>query len=150
MRAVLLLLALLASDPPRLVATDAVDLLELNHYYDEHGKHVYDQVVFYDFRLGESRRYIVRAWRLVKTPGIQPRRDWSAAGWRSTWFDGELLRDVTALSFRETWTQADPELLNRALLAKEHRRELSDTPLRPLLRPVRPPYPGEQEVKTAH
>ncbi len=40
------------------------------------------------------------------------------------WNDGEILRHIRAASFRETWTQHDPELLEREYLPKEERREL--------------------------
>ena len=36
---------------------------------------------------------------------------------------GEVLRTVTAKSFRETWTQHDPELAERDYLPKERRRD---------------------------
>ena len=49
--------------------TDRVDLIELNHFYDEQGKLVFDQVIFYDW-CNEQCRYNVRAWRLLKKPPI--------------------------------------------------------------------------------
>jgi len=121
MAALLVSLTLLASDPPLLVARDAVDLVELNHYYDDHGRRVFDQVIFYDWWPSRDR-YMVRAWRLVKCKEILPVK--GGAGYRSTWFDGELLRDVSAWQFKETWTQFDPELAERDYLPKENRREL--------------------------
>lgn len=45
-------------------------------------------------------------------------------GYSATWHDGELLRVIEAASFRETWTQYDPELVERDYLPKERRREL--------------------------
>ncbi len=41
------------------------------------------------------------------------------------WQDGEIVRRVQADSVRETWTQYDPELLERGYLAKDRREELT-------------------------
>ena len=35
-------------NPVENVAQDHVDLVEVNHFYDEQGKLVFDQVIFYD------------------------------------------------------------------------------------------------------
>jgi hypothetical protein len=105
------------------VAREAVDLIELNHFYDEHGRLVFDQVIFYDWSLTDAR-YNVRAWRLVKNPAQLPSRDWTTGGYSAMWQDGEQLRHVQSKSFRETWTQYDPELVEREYLPKEKRKEL--------------------------
>jgi len=111
----------LGSIPRDDVARESVDLIEVNHFYDECGKLVFDQVIFYDWDWN-AERYQIRAWRLVKSPAILPVRD--SAGYRSTWQDGLIPRSVTATSFRETWTQYDPELVEREFLPKERRKEL--------------------------
>ena len=106
------------------VAREECDLVELNHFYDEHGRSVFDQVIFYDWSESEARHQ-VRAWRLVKHPAQIPQRCWqNGGGWVVCWYDGELLRYIRAAAFRETWTQHDPELEERAWLPKERRREL--------------------------
>ena len=112
-----------STTPTEGVAVDRVDLAEVNHFYDEHGKRVFDQVIFYDWSAG-SGRYQVRAWRLMKSPGQFPVKDWSRGDWTAVWHDGEVLREVRAASFRETWTQYDPELVERDYLPKEKRRDL--------------------------
>lgn len=48
-------------------ATEHVDLIELNHFHDQAGKLVYDQVIFYE-RAPETGRFQVRAWCLVEDP----------------------------------------------------------------------------------
>lgn len=111
------------------VLRDSVDLIELNHFYDEHGRLVFDQVIFYDWSHDESR-YNVRAWRLVKSESQLPRRDWECGGYVVTWQDGEELRHIRSKATRETFTQYDPELLEREILAKESRRELTQHALR--------------------
>jgi len=109
--------------PQEDVARESVDLIELNHFYDEHGRLVFDQVIFYDWSVGDGR-YNVRAWRLVKNPSQLPQRDWNGGGYSATWQDGEQMRYVHSRSIRETWTQYDPELVEREYLPKERRKEL--------------------------
>jgi len=109
--------------PQEDVVRESVDLIELNHFYDEHGRLVFDQVIFYDWSAGEAR-YNVRAWRLVKNPAQLPQRDWRLGGYSAMWQDGEQNRYVHSKSIRETWTQYDPELVEREYLPKERRREL--------------------------
>ncbi len=109
--------------PQEDVARESVDLIELNHFYDEHGRLVFDQVIFYDWSAGDSR-YHVRAWRLVKNPSQLPQRDWAGGGYSAMWQDGEQIRNIRSKSIRETWTQHDPELVEREYLPKEKRKEL--------------------------
>ncbi len=116
-------LASVTFSPAEDVACDRVDLAEVNHFYDEHGKRVFDQVIFYDWSPAMSR-YQVRAWRLLKSPGQYPTKNWERGDWSAVWHDGEVLREVRATSFRETWTQYDPELIERDYLPKEKRRDL--------------------------
>jgi hypothetical protein len=142
--------------PQEDVARESVDLIELNHFYDEHGRLVFDQVIFYDWSSADAR-YNVRAWRLVKNPAQLPQRDWSSGGYSAMWQDGEQLRHIRSRSIRETWTQYDPELVEREYLPKERRKELRSVKLtRPTTTLVsapspRPPEPprGEPASSTA-
>ena len=106
------------------VPYESVDLIEVNHFYDEQGRLVFDQVIFYDWAPRDSR-YMVRAWRLVKSPSQLPKQDFREGGYTAVWHDGDILRHVRAESKRETWTQYDPELVEREFLPKERRKELS-------------------------
>lgn len=117
------LMASLCFNPVEDVAVDRVDLVELNHFYDEQGRHVFDQVIFYDWS-PQNKRYEVRAWRLVKHPAQVPCRDWQSGGFVAIWQDGNLFRKVHAITMRESWTQHDPELVERSFLPKEQRAEL--------------------------
>lgn len=110
-------------NPTEDVARERVDLMEVNHFYDEQGRLVFDQIIFYDWS-PEHSRYMVRAWRMVKNPAQLPERDWRDGGYLTVWQDGEVLRRVRAESMRETWTQYDPELIEREYLPRERRREL--------------------------
>src|SRR5688572_4341741 len=70
---------------------------------------------------------MVRAWRLVKNPAQLPQRNWKDGSYTALWHDNEVLRKVQAKSMRESWTQYDPELVEREYLAKEKRKELQPT-----------------------
>lgn len=117
------IVVVLGINPTEDVAREKVDLMEVNHFYDEQGRLVFDQVIFYDWSPDHSR-YMVRAWRLVKNPSQLPERDWRDGGYLAVWQDGEVLRRVRAQSMRESWTQYDPELAEREYLPKEKRKEL--------------------------
>jgi hypothetical protein len=117
----LLIVAILPRDD---AARETCDLIELNHFYDENGRLVFDQVIFYEWGVPVKDRYNVRSWRLVKHPAQLPQRDWSTNYYSALWQDGEQLRHIYSRSYRETWTQYDVELAEREELPKEHRKEL--------------------------
>lgn len=100
-----------------------VDMIELNHFVDEDGREVFQQVIFYDWSKSQ-RRFHVRAWRLVKHESQLPKRYWDPASYQCTWHDDGLLRQVWAPQLRETWSQQDPERVNRALLPEDQRLPL--------------------------
>ena len=90
-----------------------VDLIELNHFYDQPGRLVYDQVIFYE-RSVATGRFQVRAWCLVEDREALNRRpirnyvtDLVEVDWYDT--DRRVLRRVTSRLYRESWTQIDPE-----------------------------------------
>ena len=116
-------LAVTCSNPPETVVSDHVDVIEINHFYDEHGKLVFDQVLYYDWSPSQSR-YNVRAWRLLKSPAQIPQQDYDRGDWVARFYDGDALREIRATTVRESWTQYDPELVEREFLPKERRREL--------------------------
>lgn len=122
------LLAALYLNPIEDVAVDRVDLVELNHFHDEQGKQVFDQIIFYDWSPTRGR-YSVLAWRLLKHPAQLPVRDWSTGDYVTVWRDNAVVREVRAQTMRESWTQYDPELIERSFLPKDQRRELRKRPL---------------------
>jgi hypothetical protein len=134
----------LGVSPREDVARETVDLIEVNHFYDEQGRLVFDQVIFYDWSEADSR-YMVRAWRLVKSPSQLPQKDWKSGGYVALWQDcgqgGEVLRRVHSQSIRETWTQHDPELVEREYLPKEKRKELRTVKVTRPVTPATPPQP---------
>ena len=139
--AFLYLLAVLSASVPNASTTDErVDLIELNHFFDENGRHVFDQVIFYQWSTTHNR-YHVQAWRLVKDPAQLPKQTWKPAGHRCVWYDEGMLRSVFAEAFRETWTQIDPERSNRQLLPQDQRTGLSK-PLPGFSRKLSDPTPA--------
>lgn len=132
---ILLLLSLLAIVPYDYLSGGTVvercDLVEVNHLHDGCGQHVFDQVIFWDWSPRECR-FTVRAWRMVKKPEQTPTYDWDRSVWSATWTESvaapwtevRMLREVRSDSFRETWTQYDPELVEREILPQERRRGL--------------------------
>ncbi len=116
-----LAILLLSIVPHDIALRDSVDAIELNHFFDEHGRLVFDQIIFKSW---DGTRDQVRAWRLVKQPNQIPTRD-PAGGYSVMWMDGEDVRRVWARSYTETWTQWDVELVEREILPQEKRRQLT-------------------------
>ncbi|TWU54410.1 hypothetical protein Poly51_31290 [Rubripirellula tenax] len=100
-----------------------VDLIELNHFVDDEGREVFRQLVFYDWSKSH-RRFHVRAWRLIKHENQLPSRHWNPDRYQCMWHDAGLLRQVSAAQMRETWTQEDPERVNRKFLPEDQRLPL--------------------------
>lgn len=105
------------------LACDKVDLVEVNHFYDEKGQLVYEQLIFYDWS-PTMNHFNVRAYRLLKSPVQFPRRSRGNLGFVAVWQDGDVLRKIHAKTIRESWTQYDPEMLERDFLPKDQRRNL--------------------------
>lgn len=140
------LVVVLSSHPTEDVARERVDLIEVNHFFDEQGRLVFDQVIFYDWS-GDHSRYMVRDWRLVKNASQLPQRDWQSGGYLAVWQDGEVMRRVGAGAMRETWTQYDPELVEREYLPKDERRKLRSVKIERLA--PRPEPPREPAAEPA-
>ena len=128
MQSILLVLLLSAtSQQPDLVIRDHVDLIELNHFYDENGRLVFDQFIFWNFDYKNSE-YVIVAWRLRKNPKWHCLRDYRTNRYTTTFSDfknRDVMRTITSYCYRESWTQYDPELVNREVLPQEQRRGLS-------------------------
>jgi hypothetical protein len=107
---------------------DHVDLIEINHVYNDLGQPVFDQLIFWEW-CQRSARWQVRAWRMAKGAGIDravplPERDWQRGGYVLLWRDWDRLRIVRAAAVRETWTQYDPEMVEREVWPVDRRRGL--------------------------
>lgn len=117
--------------PHEVCILDRCDLIEVNHYHDEHGKAVFVQLIFWDFDPTRSDYHVV-AWRFLKSQA-KPRRDHARSCWVISWCDAKKLRTVRADCCIETWTQHDPEVADRQLVPERQRRDLLQS--RPQLRP---------------
>ena len=106
------------------IVVDAVDQIEVNHFFDDAGELVFSQLIFYDWSASESRFQVVD-WRLLKASAQRPTRDLVNGGYYLLWHDGEVTRRVEAPAHRETFTQHDPELRERDYLPKHLRRGLT-------------------------
>ena len=109
-----------------------VDLIELNHFYDQRGRLVYDQVIFYE-RAPETGRFQVRAWCLVEDREClnrRPIRNYKTQLYQVDWFDTDqrLLRRITSRLYRESWTQIDPERANKKIHDERSRIAMIQSP----------------------
>lgn len=109
---------LLAVIPQDFVARDSVERLELNHFYDDNGQLVFTQLI------GWERNKRCRFWKMDKTQSLIPLPDRQHGGYCVTWIDGDLVRQVRAVSCGESWTQWDVELADREHLPQDQRRPL--------------------------
>ncbi|TWU34228.1 hypothetical protein [Novipirellula artificiosorum] len=116
-----------------------VDLIELNHFVDSDGREVFQQVIFYDWSKA-SRRFHVRAWRLIKAPDQLPIRQFSPPMYHCSWYEDRVKRKVNAPTMRETWSQQDPERVNRKFLPEDQR-----VPLWPPAVAAKNDGPGHEE-----
>lgn len=124
----LILTSLLPVDDARSHAvTQHVDLVEVNHYFDDAGKPVFDQLIFFNWD-DDANRFSVLAWRLIKNQNQIPVRQSSSGQYYAAWHDGKILRLIYADRALETWTQFDPETVERAYLAKDRRPDLLNPP----------------------
>ncbi len=116
--------------------TERVDLIELNHFYDDLGRNMYDQVIFYEWS-PDYRRYHVIAWCLVENDlGRMPSKVVGSDDYVVRWHDrdSKVRREVRSNLYRETWTRVDPERANKKLLDEKLRTSLIRVPQREVLR----------------
>ena len=120
------------STPSSEGVTQRVDLIELNHFYDDLGRHGYDQVIFYEWS-PDYRRYHVVAWSLIENNLDRlPKHDHDRDIYVVQWYDRDarVHRKVWSKAYRETWSQTDPERVNKKLIDEKHRVSLLKVPLR--------------------
>lgn len=113
------LLLLLSVFSPNLMAVEHVAVIELNHFFDQRGKPVFSQVVFYE-RSPETGRFQVRAWCLVEDReelGRRPIRNETTGVYTVYWLDKDrkLQRKITSSIYSESWTQVDTEVANKLI-----------------------------------
>jgi hypothetical protein len=121
--------AVFCASPRDTVARESCDLIEVNSFYDSDRRLVFDQLLFFDWS-HDAGRYQLRAWRMVKNQNQLPTFSTTRGCFECRWQDGVLERVISTKVTRHTNTQYDPELTERAHLAKENRRELRRAVLR--------------------
>ena len=126
-----------------------VDLIELNHFYDQLGRPVYDQVIFYE-RAPETGRFQVRSWCLVEdreSLNRRPIRNHETQLYQVDWFDTDqrLLRKITSRLYRESWTQIDPERVNKRVHDERSRIAMAQSPKK--FQAIEPQSPQLDETK---
>jgi hypothetical protein len=114
------------------VVEEYVDLIELNHFYDQQGRHVYDQVIFYE-RTPDTGRFQVRAWCLVEDRDAlnrRPVKNSETQRYQVDWLDNDqrLMRKITSHLYRESWSQIDPERVNKKIYDERLRILLVQNP----------------------
>ncbi|XZE45563.1 hypothetical protein SH467x_000808 [Pirellulaceae bacterium SH467] len=123
-----------ARDADQGCLSEHVDLIELNHFYDPLGRHVYDQVIFYN-RHPATGRFHVRAWCLVEDRESLSRRPvyQAATGlYRVDWLDSDqqVLRRLESRLHRESWSHLDPERIDKKKYDERLRFALVQPPKR--------------------
>lgn len=113
-----------------------VDLIELNHRYDDQGRHCFDQVIFYEWS-PDYRRYHVVAWCLVdqgltRRPALDHNKHRYVVRWEDR--DTGQHRVIWAPIYRETWSDWDPEKANKELMDEKYRVSLMRQQARPTIR----------------
>lgn len=109
-------LLLLGTVPLDIPVQDKFSICEHNHFFDEHGQLVFDQFLFKDWNKATCR-FDVQAWRLDKGKAVK-------VGNSLLFYDGDTLRRIRFDDFQETWSQYDPECIDRQYFPKEQRRDL--------------------------
>ena len=130
--AILVLICAVSSHKGNRSTDEHVDLIELNHFYDQHGRLVYDQVIFYE-RAPDTGRFQVRAWCLVEdreSLNRRPTKNYQSELYEVDWYDTDqrLLRKVSSRLYRESWSQVDPERANKRMHDERLRLSMIQNP----------------------
>ena len=109
---ILLLLCVLTNP---FVTHEHVDSIEINHFHNECGQHVYTQLIMWEFDWASGEDHC-RAWKLIDAETM-------VKGKTAAWFDADarMQRKITAGYVRETFTQHDPERANKKILDERNR-----------------------------
>lgn len=110
------------------VITDRVGLIELNHQYSYAGRYTYSQIIFWEFDPSTRRKH-VRDWTLLEPSSpIEkcPLKNIDTGIIESKWIDDKgVSRVVTSPDFLESWTQEDPERMDKKRWHESRREGLT-------------------------
>jgi len=117
-----LILLLFTVIPNDVVIKQTVDRIELNHYYDENGKVVFNQLIFYEWN---HDRFDVLEYRILKFDDLSAGiKNFKLLPNGIIFFDGGTMKCIKTSNFIETHTQYDVEQEERLKLPKEQRKGL--------------------------
>lgn len=114
-----------SADNRKLPLTILVDLIEINHVYDETGRHRFDQMILWEWSPDYRRFHVVGWWTLNQD--VNYTINGNTAQLRELVADGVVARSARTYlgkAKRETWTTRDPEVTSRAVFGEQHRRGL--------------------------
>lgn len=108
---------------------DKVDVIELNHRYDDEERHCYDQYIMWEWS-PDYKRYHVVAWTLDEQKSNNLRKvtkDHNTGKYVLTYVDSQtgLSRKIYAPIYKETSSSSDPERENKEIFPEKYRRGLS-------------------------
>lgn len=121
---VLVLGLLMGASQEEVVIEYRADVLEINHYYDDNGKLVFTQLIWWDWD-GDDHR--VRDWRyLIDGVKVGRKHDNNNTacirGRDAIWIERGMLIRVRSRSHITTWTQYDREVKDREHLPQCNRK----------------------------
>jgi len=106
---------------PEDIAEEHCETQHLNHFYDENGRLVFNQIIYENQGWYDPE---IQDWRLYQKAGQYPRKNYHTGNYESLWHDGDILRKIISQTRKESWTQTDPEIEAREFLPKENRKQL--------------------------
>ena len=105
-----------------------IDLIELNHKYDQKGNWIFDQIIYWE-KHPHQTKYYVRTWHHAQKPEHYPQKHPTQQTWTNTWTDDKNhTHHHTTKNYQETWTQNDPERDNLKKLPQNQRLNLATKP----------------------
>lgn len=147
------LILLLSSFLPHDIETYNVDLIEVNTFFDDQGRLVLDQLIFWDFVDVDNRLHVV-GWKLLQNArkvneskkaqfeADQPDKPEHDRGvyvpdFAHKWLpievgtkfkckiiEGDIYYQVQSSNYKRSYTQYDPELADRDFFPAEMRKKL--------------------------
>lgn len=99
-----------------------VDLVEVNHFYDEEsGEHKFNQVVIYEIDPVTKMKMVID-WYMLEKDRLDkcPSRNYETQGCSLFWPDDRSVKVVSRM-FTETWTTHDPERENKKIFPEHYR-----------------------------
>jgi len=102
---------------------------EFNSFYSHEGELTFHQLILWDWTRAPQEtepHYHTQAWRLARHKDMYPLWDQRLGCYVARFFDGETFREVRSRLRLRSWTQHDPEQLDRECIPDERRRGLLD------------------------